>query len=276
MSLQFLGALVAGTALAAVGGVAPPAGAAEPPKARVVTICSDPWMPFAGDGRPGSDEGYVIELTREALARSGYQVRYVVVPWSRCIADVRSGRWDAIACVDAREVEDAIYPAEPVGETRPSLFTRTDSTWRFAGLPSLAGIRLGAIRNYAYSDDIDEWIRTNADDPKRVFLAGGTEPLNRLLEMLDAGRVDAIVENPHVAAWAARRLGKPAKGLRDAGSVRPLLHFYVAFSPKASDGPALAQAFDRGLRALRAEGKLDALLARYQVPAWSLPAGMAK
>ena len=265
-------ALLAWTAIAAVARAeGPPGPPGPPPGGRVVTICSDPWMPYAGDGTPGSDEGYVIDLARLALAKGGYQVRYVVIPWSRCIADVRAGRWDAIACVDAREVEDVIYPAEPVGETRPSIFTRADSTWRYTGLASPEGRRLGALQNYAYASELDGWIKAHAGDGNRVFLAGGTEPLRRLLDMLEAGRVDAIVENPQVAAWTARRLGKPAGWLREAGTLKPSVPFYVAFSQKAADGPALAAAFDRGVQALRSEGRLDALLARYQVPSWQRP-----
>ena len=252
-------------ALAALA--ARPAGAAEPAR-RTITICSDPWMPYAGDGSPGGDEGYVIALAREALRRAGLEVRYVVVPWSRCIADVQAGRWDAIACVDAREVQDVVYPAEPVGETAPTIFTRPGSTWRFTGLASLEQVRLGAIQHYAYADEVDGWIKDHAGDSRRLFLASGTEPLRRLLEMLDAGRVDAVIESPYVAAWTAHRLGRPAGSLRDAGSVGPQVPIYVAFSRRLADGPALARALDEGLRALRREGRIAALLARYHVPPW--------
>lgn len=262
-----------GLATLAFLAAAPGPGAAEDPgAAREITICSDPWMPFTGDGAPGAGEGYVIALARAALERGGYRVRYVVVPWSRCIADVQAGRWDAIACVDAREVTDVLYPEEPVGETRPSFFTRPDATWTYRGLPSLEGIRLGAIQSYAYAEEVDGWIADHAGDPRRLFLAAGTEPLRRLFEMLDAGRVDAIIESPLVAAWTARRLGRPAGGgLREAGVVGPQVPIYVAFSRRTPGGAALARAFDAGLRALRAEGRLDPLLARYGVPRWRRP-----
>lgn len=244
----------------------------EPPAARVVTICSDPWMPYAGEAGPGAEEGYVIALARAALERSGIQVRYVVTPWSRCIADVQAGRWDAIACVDAREVPDLHYPREPVGETRPAFFTRADSTWTFRGVGSLERIRLGAIQGYAYADEVDTWIKANAQDPGRIFLASGTEPLRRLFEMLEAGRLDAIIESPLVASWTAHRLGRPSgSALREAGQVGPLVPIYVAFSRRTPDGAALAEAFDVGVRALRADGRLEPLLARYGVPRWQRP-----
>jgi polar amino acid transport system substrate-binding protein len=270
------GAVIASLSLAALAAAAPadaaPAGdRAAPPAPRLVTICSDPWMPYAGEAGPGADEGYVIALARAALGRSGHQVRYVVVPWSRCIADVQAGRWDAIAGVDEREVPDLHYPAEPAGETRPSFFTRADSTWTYQGLASLEGIRLGAIQGYAYADEVDGWIKAHHDD-RHLFLAAGTEPLRRLFEMLDAGRVDAIIESPLVAAWTARRLGRPAgHPLREAGVVGAQVPIYLAFSKRTPDGAALAKAFDAGLRALSAEGQLAPLLARYGVPMWRRP-----
>lgn len=261
-------ALALATALAPAGGLA----AAPAPAPRVITICSDPWMPYAGEAGPGADEGYVIALARAALERSGHQVRYVVVPWSRCIADVRSGRWDAIACVDAREVADVHYPEEPVGQTRPSIFTRSDSTWTYRGPASLERIRLGAIQGYTYAEEVDGWIKDHGKDPRRMFLAAGTEPLHRLFEMLEAGRIDAIIESPLVAAWTAHKLGRPAGGaLREAGVVGAQTPIYVAFSKRTPDGAALAKAFDEGLRALSAEGKLAPLLARYGVSAWPRP-----
>jgi polar amino acid transport system substrate-binding protein len=248
---------------------------AAPTTPRVVTICSDPWMPYAGESGAGADEGYVVALARAALQRGGYQVRYVVAPWSRCIADVQAGRWDAIACVDAREVPDAVYPEEPVGETRPSFFVRRDSKWRYQGLASLEEIRLGAIQGYAYADEVDGWIKAHAGDDRHLFLASGTEPLRRLFEMLEAGRLDAIIESPLVAAWTAHRLGRPSGPLREVGVVGPLVPIYLAFSRRTPDGAALARAFDAGLRALRAEGKVAPLLARYGVPAWQRPGARA-
>jgi len=208
-------------------------------------------------------------------ARAGHRVRYVTAPWSRCIANVQAGRWDAIACVDAREVEDVVYPAEPVGETRPAFFTRRGATWTYRGLASLEEIRLGAIQGYAYDDAIDPWFRAHAGDARRLFLATGTDPLRRLFEMLEAGRIDAILESPLVAAWTAHQPGSPLTGpLRPAGDVGTLVPIYVAFSRRIRDGSALAADLDAGLRALRAEGKLAPLLQRYHVPPW--PAAEAR
>lgn len=244
------------------------------PGPRELTICSDPWLPYAGEAGPGADEGYVLAVARAALARAGYRVRYVVVPWTRCIAEVQTGRWDAIACVDAREVPDVVYPQEPVGETRPSFFTRRDSKWTYRGLASLEGIRLGAIQSYAYAEEVDGWIRDHAKDQRHLFLAAGTEPLRRLFEMLDAGRVDAIIESPLVAAWTAHRLKRPAATIfREAGVVGPQVPIYVAFSRRAPDAEALARAFDEGLRAMHADGTLAPILRRYGVPPWARPDG---
>ena len=237
----------------------------------VVTICSDPWMPFAGDGPPDPDEGFVVTLGREALERQGHRVQYVAVPWSRCLADVRAGRWDAVACADPREIPDAIYPVEPVGASGPSLFTLASSTWQYRGPASLEGKRLGAIRHYAYEDDLDAWIRTHESDPRRVFLASGTDPLRRLLEMLAAGRIDVLVENRHVARWAARQHGPGVHAIREAGTAGRAVPIYIAFSKATPHGAALARDFDVGLRALYAEGRVAALLDRYGVEPWARP-----
>jgi polar amino acid transport system substrate-binding protein len=248
---------------------APAPGGTSP---RVVTICSDPWMPFAGDGPPDPDEGLVVTLGREALARFGHRVRYVVVPWSRCLADVEAGRWDAVACADPREIPDAIYPVEPVGASGPSLFTVTSSTWTYRGPSSLANVRLGAIRHYAYEDEIDGWIRTHQTDPRHLFLAAGTDPLRRLLGMLVAGRIDVLVENRHVARWAARVHGPGVAAIREAGTAGPAVPIFIAFSRATPDGAELAREFDAGLRALYAQGRVAALLDRYGVEPWPRPA----
>lgn len=249
-----------------------PEKAPAPGSPRVVTICSDPWMPFAGDGPPDPDEGFVVTLGREALARFGHRVRYVVVPWSRCLTDVRAGRWDAVACADPREIPDAIYPVEPVGASGPSLFTVASSRWTYHGASSLAAVRLGAIRHYAYEDEIDAWIRAHQSDTRRVFLAAGTDPLRRLLEMLTAGRIDVLVENRHVARWAARMHGPGVAALREAGTAGPAVPIFIAFSKATPDGAALAREFDDGLRALYAEGRVAALLDRYGLAPWPRPA----
>jgi polar amino acid transport system substrate-binding protein len=246
----------------------PPATTATP---RAITVCSDPWMPYAGSGVPGADEGYVLAVTREALRRGGLEIRYVAIPWSRCLADVEAGRWDAIACADLHEAKGVVYPEQPVGLNGPAIFTLAGSTWRYGGVASLERLRIGAVQGYTFTDEIDGWLAAHAKDGQHLYLAAGSEPLRRLMEMLAAGRLDAIVENSLVAAWTAHQAGRPPGFLRDAGASWAPVPIYVAFSSRRPDAAALARAFDAGILAMRADGTLARLLARYQIAGWGPP-----
>jgi polar amino acid transport system substrate-binding protein len=246
--------------------VALPAVAAEAiPPAREITVCSDPWPPYAGDARD-LRPGYVVDILRAALEPRGFRVKYVNAPWSRCIHEVRVGHYAGIVGADRNEVPDFLFHEEPVGFTHPTFFTLPRSGWTWAGLASIETLRIGVTQSYTYSPEIDGYIAKRAGTPS-VVAVPGVDSIPRLLSMLEAGRIDAFLDNPVVVQETLRRRGISTDRLREAGG--PTGDWvYVPLSPVRPESPQVAAAVDDGIRRLRASGRLAEILASYRIADW--------
>lgn len=237
---------------------------------RVLTFCSDPWMPYAGEAG-GPKEGYVVDLLRAIFSPNGFEVRYQTYPWSRCIEETRQGHVLGIICAERQETPDFTFPQESVGVNRPTFFTRPGSDWEFAGIPSLERVRLGAIQDYFYADDLEEYIRLHRES-ERVVLAKGTHALEHLFALLADGSIEVLVENAMVVQYHQAMATTPIP-LREAGSLAGGGRLFVAFSPRDPRARDMARRFDEGMRALRATGRLSQILKEAGVSDWQEAAG---
>lgn len=237
---------------------------------RILTFCSDPWMPYAGEaGSP--KEGYVVDLLRAIFTPQGFEVRYQTYPWSRCIEETRQGQVLGILCAERQEAPDFTFPQEPVGVNQPAFFTRPGSDWTFTGIPSLEMIRLGAVQDYFYADDLEEYIRLHRESD-RLILTKGTDALEHLFALLADGSIEALVENALVVRYHQALATAPIP-LREAGSIAGGGFLFVAFSPRDPRARDMARRFDEGIRALRSNGRLDQILQEAGVSDWHAAAG---
>lgn len=231
-------------------------------------FCSDPWPPFAALAG-GAREGYAVEIVRRILERRGRSVRYANRPWSACLDDVRRGIVAGTPAMEPADAPDFVYPQEAVGRSVSTFYVRPGDPWRYAGVESLRGRRLGVVQDYSYAPDLDVYVRGGAR-PEDIFEATGAEALARLVTALREGRIDGFLETAPVVAATLDALGVPRDAVVPAG-VLPAKRVLVGLSPRRRDARALADEIDEGIRALRASGELACILARYGVPDWGTP-----
>lgn len=232
---------------------------------KAVVIAADKWCPVncqATNGPPG----YAVELARESLALAGWTVEYRIMPWDRARDAARAGRIDGIIGTIADEAPDFVFPRETIGRNANVFFVRKDSAWRYRGLRSLDKVIVGVVNEYRFGTEFDTYVARYQDDPKRIARIYSLEPVPQGLRMLQAGRIDAYIDDRMVVNWAMKQ--DPAlASVRESGKLGET-SLYIAFSPAKPQSRAVADAFDRGVRQLRADGKLAAILARYGVSDW--------
>lgn len=102
------------------------------PRHPVLIFTSDPWPGYAGTVGEGMD-GYVVDVLRQIYAPSGYEVRYVNKPRTRCIAETRSGQLTGLAGGDVHEAPDLVYPRGTIGRTRPTSGSVRDTSVSHVG-----------------------------------------------------------------------------------------------------------------------------------------------
>ncbi len=228
--------------------------------AEVVTLSADSYLPFNGD--PAAEKpGYMIELAKEVFQAHGMTVTYTLVPWARTLKAVQAGETDG--AVGATTDEGLSYPAEPQGQGRNGFITLASSTWAWSGATSLQGVSLGIVSGYTFGVidgfDVDAYVAAG----KGVQVIKGDAPMAIAAEQLTRGRIGAFLDLPPVFMAA---VPDPTK-YKVAYLAPSAQNLFIAFSPNER-GKRLAALLAEGTVALRANGKLAAILARYDLKDW--------
>lgn len=229
----------------------------------VVRLATLEWEPYIGTRMP--DQGYAAALVRAAFADQGVKVEVEFYPWARALHLARTGEVDGLMpeYFDAsREAEfqySAAFPGGPL-----MLYKRRSDAIAFsidpvkhqdAALRALKAKRFGVVRGYLNTPVFDAATYLTKEE-------ANDDATN--LRKLVYGRIDFAVIDRRVAEHLIRteypgyaRLIVP---MEPALADNPL---YIAFSRKAPRMNATLATFNRGLAAMRKDGRIDALYQRY-------------
>jgi ABC-type amino acid transport substrate-binding protein len=255
-ALLAIAACLADNASAASG---KPVAAARP----VVRLASLEWEPYIGTRMP--DQGYVAALIRAAFADQGLRVEIEFYPWARALHLARTGAVDGLMPEyfnPSREAEfeySAAFPGGPLvlykrrGDA--TAFATDPAQDQDAALRALKARRFGVVRGYLNTPVFDAATYLTKEE-------ANDDATN--LRKLAYGRIDLAVIDRRVAEHVIRTQYPDY-----AGKVEPMapalaeIPLYIAFSRKSPRKAAALAAFNRGLAAMRADGRVDALYQRY-------------
>ncbi len=240
--------------------------------ADTISLRADIWPPY--NATPGSDKpGYIVEIATEIWNNEGHQVNYATIPWERAISEARSGNIDCILGALPDEVPDFIFHSLSLGLDQSTFYTRSDSHWVYQSSSQLKDIRLGVIGGYSYDQGvIDEHIaaivREGAPN-SQVQLMKGDNALEKNLQKLLSGRIDAIVGSKTVVDYTVATLGMEG-AVQPAGNIGVADELYIACSPATPDkSETYTRQLDNGIRRLRESGRLAEILERYGLKDWN-------
>lgn len=234
--------------------------------AETITIRSDSWPPYNDDPKDPK-AGYMIEVMKAIYEPLGHKIDYRLMSWDDSLKNVQKGKFNAVVGAAREDAEGFIFPEETFGGSKNTFFVLKTSNWVYSDPASIKQVRLGAIEDYSYSETIDEYIKANRKNGKVVFTRG-EEALQLLINRLQTGKVDAIVEDASVMFFALLKMKIPLGEIKAVGSPNDTQDIYVAFSPTRPESKEYAQAFDEGIKKLRASGKLQQILTRYNLTDW--------
>jgi len=234
--------------------------------AATISIRADVWCPF--NCEPGPLPGYMIELAKLALEPAGHTIDYANLNWARAIAETRQGAFSGIVGAAKTDAPDFVFPAVAVGFAQQCFFTKPDAKWTFTTVAALPAGAVGVIKDYSYGSEFDDYVKANAKNPKKVDVVSGDNPLELNLKKLEAGRIVAFVEEASVVKNYFFKKKQPL-GVREAGCITNIdPDLFVAFGPKTKDGAAYAKLIAAKIEAMRADGSLKTLLAKYGLEDW--------
>ena len=234
---------------------------AEQPK--TLLLVADTYCPYncAVGAEP---EGFAIDVMREIFEPKGYQIKYKVVPWTRALKMVKSGQADVALGSPPEEANThgLVQGQEPIGYATDCLFVRADNTLQFNNraddLNSLK--RVGTVVDFQYYDQFGEWLKRPENQAKNFQARGDTASLTNLKQLV-LGRLDGAIETLQVMDYLI--LQTQAKADVRVAGCQSQQQVFNLFSPARSDAKQLAAELDKGIVALRKNGRMAHILARY-------------
>lgn len=231
----------------------------------ISVACAQTLVLAAADSVPtayvdnGRQSGMLVDVINEAFKRTGHSVEIAIMPWARCLAEVKAGKIDGIFSIyQTPERQEFLTYADEVLITQvQALFVRKDSTIQFDGdLGKLSDLRIGIINETSYGPRLDATLKNGTF--KKVDAAdSASSNLRKLLN----DRVDIIPSYRHVVLDSARSLGL-AGSIKELSPAIEAIPSYLAFSNKRDYARVIGE-FNQALRSMKKDGTYDAIFNRY-------------
>lgn len=224
--------------------------------ADTVTIgAEDDWAPYSGQ-EGGTPKGFTVELVKEVFKTQGIDVKYVSLPFARCMEEVKQAK--LMACFNHAwdEKEDPAYTfhKDPMFIGEIGLYAPTSSTESGLTTKDLEGKTIGTTHGYTYGAAFDENKKIIKDVAKQDVLNVKKVAAGRLKYTAIYTRVfdDIIRRNPDMK-------GK----LKQIGTVHT--HgLWTAFSKGMKDSSKYVEAFNKGLAEVKKNGTYAKLEQKYK------------
>lgn len=228
-----------------------------------LTMGWDPWAPYQFRNAAGDVTGLDIDIARAAAAAAGCELAFVDGKWMDMLERLRNGDVDLLAGATptpGRE-EFAVF-TEPYRKESFVVFTLADNA-AIRATKTLDALfngeaRIGTVAEYYYGEDVYALMDTAAA-AGRLREAEVSEANYR--NLLD-GEIDAFLDDPFVASsilrsrgWGGRIVATPLNTA--TGQVSFMLS-------RESVAPEVIQRFQDGMRRIRENGELAAILDAYR------------
>lgn len=224
-------------------------------------ISPDYWCPFSC--KVGAQqEGFTIDILRAIFEPLGYRLEFSNANYSRALQSVRSGHSDGIPSVLKGEAPDFVFPNLAISRNRFCVYASLDSQWLYHRPTDLNNLRIGLIQGYDYGAALSAWF---ADHPQQISVQTGDDLVQRLATMIRLQRLDGFIEEESLVMFLQRQ--QPQLALRKAGCESEIYGF-LGLAPGNPRVAKISRQFDQGLRHLRQNGELEAIMARYGLHDW--------
>lgn len=220
------------------------------------------WLPYYNDvGKTPS--GFVSEII-EAIWP---QVQYSQVPYARAISMAESGVVDAVIVVNIDQGRLLKAP-ESIAPYRISLLLPHDqAALAKQGADGWLQLRIGLGRGYEPTSDQGPFgaYAQAVQGSDRMVVLSGTQIQSSAVRMMNAGRLDALLEgNAYLHYWRHQQDWEARFAIVEVGLPVPQ---YLGFYP-SERGEQLREYFSVGMQRLRRSGELQIILDRYRIQDW--------
>lgn len=223
----------------------------------IVTDENFPPLTYVDNGKP---TGIDVDMMAEAARRTGLNIRFEPMPWRRALMELQRGTVPmGMPLFRTAEREAYATFVAPVHFSNLGAFVVKGKAFPFDSIGDLRGKRLGLMRGWAITDELDHAIadgRLQAEEASTI---------DQNLHKLMLGRIDVFVSNVFSVRYVM-------KGTPMAQQIELLPHLlqtdrpaYLAISKNANqpDEAALIASLRAALTTLHKDGTYSKIVAHY-------------
>ena len=243
---------------------------AESSSTTLMLAAEDNWPPYSDE----TGHGLSYRLVQTALQSQGYQLKIAVMPYPRALQATRTGKVQGCWNVTRqRNTEQEFVLHQRPLFTASASFYYADQGLAFESLAEIPdGTALGVIRGYEYGDGFEQ------HKSRFQLVEVSTHPQllqlllehkikvalffdDVILEFLQREQLDPFIKerNQRMYKASGEQLPSIIKGQQFHVS-----ELFVAFSRQDPHSQAYANALDRGLALLQADGEYQQLVQAYR------------
>lgn len=248
-----------------------------PVRAEVLNVCYDQWPPMTIF--PTAEEprrGVVIDILSDIYKAAGYDLRFLEVPYARGMQMVESGQCDLLPEKEysPNDAKGFVYAHQETFKYPTAFVVRHGDPWRYQGVESVRGKRVGTGPGWNYSS-MSEGYQNYMDDPANKemveVVAGNADVVERILNMIIAGRLDLYADNIFVLQYVVNLAGLSEKldivtpGLGKLLVEKPIFSLKLASQKRQQ----LIEIWDKGRQAL-SEAEEVTYIKQYGLNVWDM------
>jgi len=221
--------------------------AALPAAAADYKLTTLEWAPYTGADLQGL--GFVTATIVDAMKSAGSRAEVQFFPWSRAVrlVDTDPAYVGFFPAYYSRERARRYLYSDPVGRSTVVFLERVDAPVKWAAYDDLLGKRIGVVRGFVNTEELDARIANKTLVAEEVF-----DDRSNILK-LAAGRLDLVVIDSQVYQHLMRtdlEVARVAAQLQPNPKVLEVKNLYVCFQ-RTPAGVLAQRALNTGLRKVR-------------------------
>jgi polar amino acid transport system substrate-binding protein len=231
-----------------------------------LVVASDTWCPYICDDQ--QSPGYIVEIVRDIFHQNNISLKFESLPLARALQFVASNQTDIVLGLTEEQIIEHKLGKSQLSVGRPTLdyFVINGNPWRYTSNTELIkhlgdDKKIGIIKGYSYGEFFNNLI---ASRPHSFYVSHGNTPLDTNLNLLNAGRIDILIDNKYTVLFSAQP--ERRQNLVHAGTEGETGDIYVGFAPLLSTD--YINMLDQGIIEYRKSGKLKVLLDKYNITDW--------